>query len=147
MDYRHNTTGSIETQQEVIKKHPNVSFPYPVTNDVIESLGYSCIFEGLRPSITPPYEVVEQDGWEEIDSKWYTKFTKRTLTGDEKTDVDSNAATRERSVRDFELEKTDYLALSDVTMSDDWKTYRQALRDLPTASGWPHTHTWPTKPS
>ena len=28
------------------------------------------------------------------------------------------------------LAETDYLALSDVTMSDDMKTYRQELRDL-----------------
>jgi hypothetical protein len=29
------------------------------------------------------------------------------------------------------LEETDWMANSDVTMSDDWKTYRQQLRDLP----------------
>ena len=29
------------------------------------------------------------------------------------------------------LAETDWMANSDVTMSDDWKTYRQALRDLP----------------
>jgi len=28
------------------------------------------------------------------------------------------------------LEETDWMASSDVTMSDDWKTYRQALRDI-----------------
>ena len=28
------------------------------------------------------------------------------------------------------LKETDWMANSDVTMSDDWKTYRQALRDL-----------------
>ena len=35
-----------------------------------------------------------------------------------------------RSIRNNFLTQTDYLALSDVTMSDDWKTYRQELRDL-----------------
>ncbi len=29
------------------------------------------------------------------------------------------------------LAETDWMANSDVTISDDWKTYRQALRDLP----------------
>ena len=28
------------------------------------------------------------------------------------------------------LAQTDWMANSDVTMSDEWKTYRQALRDL-----------------
>ena len=29
------------------------------------------------------------------------------------------------------LSESDWMANSDVTMSDEWKTYRQALRDLP----------------
>jgi len=36
-----------------------------------------------------------------------------------------------RSKRDALLAETDFYALSDVTMSDDMKTYRQELRDLP----------------
>ena len=36
-----------------------------------------------------------------------------------------------RKKRDILLQETDYLALADLTMSDDMKTYRQALRDLP----------------
>ena len=36
-----------------------------------------------------------------------------------------------RSRRNQLLAETDFYALSDVTMSDDMKTYRQNLRDLP----------------
>ena len=35
-----------------------------------------------------------------------------------------------RLVRNVLLSETDYLALSDTTMSDAWKTYRQELRDI-----------------
>ena len=35
-----------------------------------------------------------------------------------------------REQRNTLLAKTDYLALSDVTMSDAWKNYRQELRDI-----------------
>jgi len=35
-----------------------------------------------------------------------------------------------RSERNRLLSETDYMALSDVTMSDAWRTYRQALRDI-----------------
>lgn len=55
-----------------------------------------------------------------------------------------------RFKRDRLLEQTDYLALSDVTMSDAWKTYRQQLRDLPdglTTESEVNSVTWPTKPS
>ena len=36
-----------------------------------------------------------------------------------------------RDVRNRKLAATDYYALSDVVMSADMETYRQALRDLP----------------
>jgi hypothetical protein len=36
-----------------------------------------------------------------------------------------------RFFRNKFLADTDWMANSDVTMSDDWKTYRQQLRDLP----------------
>ena len=49
--------------------------------------------------------------------------------------------------RDNLLKETDWMANSDVTMSDAWKTYRQALRDLPSNTSDPANPTWPTKPS
>ena len=36
-----------------------------------------------------------------------------------------------RKVRDYELKKTDWRAVKDRTMSQAWKDYRTALRDLP----------------
>ena len=45
------------------------------------------------------------------------------------------------------LTETDWMANSDVTMSDEWKTYRQALRDLPANTSDPANPTWPTKPN
>ena len=36
-----------------------------------------------------------------------------------------------REMRDYWLEDTDWRAVKDRTMSQAWKDYRQALRDLP----------------
>ena len=36
-----------------------------------------------------------------------------------------------RKIRNQKLSETDYLAMSDNTMSDEMKTYRQAMRDIP----------------
>ena len=47
------------------------------------------------------------------------------------------------------LAETDFYGNSDVTMSDDMKTYRQALRDLPEGKDTVEkceNATWPTKP-
>ena len=50
-----------------------------------------------------------------------------------------------RKRRDL-LAETDWMANSDVTMSDEWRAYRQALRDLPANTTDPANPVWPTKP-
>ena len=50
-----------------------------------------------------------------------------------------------RTERNSKLAETDYLALSDNTLSNDMKNYRQDLRDVPTQSD-PDNINWPTKP-
>ena len=61
-----------------------------------------------------------------------------------------------RARRDKLLEQCDFMGNSDYTMTDAWKTYRQALRDLPANSpsasinsvtGKLENVTWPTRPS
>ena len=55
-----------------------------------------------------------------------------------------------RTNRNRKIVETDYLALSDVTMSDAWKTYRQSLRDITNGVDTVEKDenvTWPTKPS
>jgi hypothetical protein len=54
-----------------------------------------------------------------------------------------------RQKRNRLLAETDYLALSDATLSDDMKTYRQNLRDLPAGKDTVEkceNATFPTKP-
>ena len=51
-----------------------------------------------------------------------------------------------RQHRNQLLAETDYLALSDVTLSDEMQTYRQTLRDLPANTSDPANPVWPTKP-
>ena len=54
-----------------------------------------------------------------------------------------------RVFRDQLLKDSDWTQYRDVTLENDtdWKTYRQALRDLPATASDPHNPTWPTKPS
>ena len=51
-----------------------------------------------------------------------------------------------REERNRLIAETDWMANSDVTMSDEWRAYRQALRDLPANTTDPANPTWPTKP-
>jgi len=82
---------------------------------------------------------------------------KTELTDEEQATVDAGitASLLERPERDlFNLRKkrnellaeTDYLALSDNTLSDEMTTYRQALRDITDTYSSLNTVVWPTKP-
>jgi len=51
-----------------------------------------------------------------------------------------------RAERDALLAASDSMALAD-RITDEWRTYRQALRDIPAQSGFPTNVTWPVEPS
>ena len=88
-------------------------------------------------------------------------YTRRVtdMTSDEQaavvTAANAAAATRNRAERDRRLAETDFMALSDVTMSAEITTYRQALRDITSHANWPNLTSadmdgtggdWPAKP-
>ena len=87
-------------------------------------------------------------------SKWGVTWKQ---VSDKMTAIDAAAPMKElRLQRDAKLAETDWTALSDVTMADNMKTYRQALRDLPASSGGKNATlkdgvlenvTWPQKPA
>ena len=53
---------------------------------------------------------------------------------------------RFKEKRNSLLAETDWWANSDVTMTDEQRIYRQALRDLPANTTDPANPVWPTKP-
>ena len=65
-------------------------------------------------------------------SKWGVTWKQ---VSDKMAEIDKAAPMKELRVqRDAKLAETDWTALSDVTMADNMKTYRQALRDLPASN-------------
>lgn len=52
-----------------------------------------------------------------------------------------------RRERNRFLAETDYLALADMTLTDEMRAYRQALRDLPANTPDPANPVWPEKPA
>ena len=86
-------------------------------------------------------------------SKWGVTWKQ---VSDKMTAIDAAAPLKQLRVeRNAKLAETDHHALSDVTLADNMKTYRQQLRDLPAASGGKDATlkdgvlenvTWPQKP-
>ena len=60
--------------------------------------------------------------------------------------TEEQVAEQVREVRNSLLAVSDHMALAD-RITDAWRTYRQALRDVPTQAGFPTDVTWPVEPS
>ncbi len=62
--------------------------------------------------------------------------------------ADTRKAVEVRTERNTKLAATDWTQASDVpqAIKDSYAPYRQALRDVPSQSGFPWTITWPTQP-
>ena len=112
--------------------------------------------EILKPNSNYNIRSDEYSGLEWLDSA-DTKPTESEINN-KISELDAAEAMRLlRLERNLRLAETDWRASSDLTLSDAWKTYRQALRDLPARASPSldsNTYeldltsvTWPTEPS
>lgn len=147
-EYRIQETGAVVTESELRAMHPNTSFPYVLTEELVNDLGADVVFEGPQPTATK-YQVVYRDGVEQIEGKWYTKYSVADMDDEAKAAVDAAQWANIRSTRNQLLVESDWSGLTDCTLPDekkaDWVSYRQALRDITTQTD-PFNITWPTKP-
>lgn len=132
-EYRIQETGAVVTESELRAMYPNTSFPYVLTEELVNDLGADVVFEGPQPTATK-YQVVYRDGVEEMEGKWYTKYSVADMDDEAKAAVDAATITSNKVTRNTKLSDTDWTQLADVPLTADCKTafaaYRQALRDL-----------------
>ena len=163
-EYRERTTGEVKTQGEWRAAFKNMSLPKVWNSNVCDAMNIDPVLASPAAT-TSAYQTSARDGVEQnSNGDWVEKYVARDMFADTTEDgvtttkaqheaayqatLDANTATSNRSTRDAKLADTDWHGMSDVTMSSDMTTYRQALRDLPTHSNWPNLEDadWPTKP-
>ena len=163
-EYRNKTSGEIKTETELRAANKNMSFPKAWNSSVHDALNVDPVLEAPAPAPSADYKSVVRNGavqdskgnwvyaWKE--QEMFTEYTDdngdvQTVAA-QKTAYDAantaSLAAGERAKRTALLMETDHYALSDVTMPDVMKTYRQALRDVPQQAGFPSSITWPDKP-
>ena len=123
---------------------PNTCFPssgvptsFLTENNVVE------LIETLSYT-TPSQKLSTVDAY--VDSGKAYNVKVESTTTDEQASLTTAQWSNVRMNRDKLLQETDWRASSDLTLSDAWKTYRQALRDITTQSD-PFNITYPTAPS
>ena len=116
------------------------------TTEVLTELGATVVLEGAQANPTR-YQTAFRDGVEQIDGKWYTKYSVADMDDEAKTAKDAEQAKSIREQRTEKLKDSDWTQLADSTADKTaWATYRQALRDITAQSGFPWEVTWPDAP-
>lgn len=164
MQIRIRATGQVLLEHEWIKW---VATTYAksisaMTADIYDRFDSDAVFEGAQATGGTVYQYSQRDGIEQqSDGKWYTKY----ILGPVFTDGETTAAAQEaaykvqkdteqaksvRTSRDALLTECDWVAIrafeTGSSVSAEWATYRQALRDTPDQAGFPWTITYPNKP-
>jgi transglutaminase-like putative cysteine protease len=126
--------------------HPNTSFPSELSQELLAEWGVFAVEDHGCPPLDPITHTCVM-GVPELDGeKWVHVGTLVPASAEEIDQRIADRAANVRAERDRKLAATDWMALSDVTLSAEMATYRQALRDITSQEGFPHSVVWPTKP-
>ena len=165
MEIRLRSTGEVMYEGEFRQLHFGLGLPKVLTEAIINEWGADIVFEGPQASGGTVYQYSMRQGVEQIEGKWYTKYvlgpiftdTPATEETPAKTAAENEAAYQAmkdaeqaanvRTQRTQKLKDSDWTQIADSTADKTaWATYRQALRDITSASGFPWTMTWPETP-
>ncbi len=148
MEIRLRATGQTMLEDELRRwaKENNGPSWDRTTDEVLEALGADVVFEG--PQATPTrYQISFRDGVEQMDGKWYTKYSVADLDAEGIAAKDAEQAKSVREQRNQKLKDSDWTQVADAPVDQAaWATYRQALRDIPSQQGFPWDVQWPTQP-
>ena len=146
------TNGAVEqypyTLGNLRRDNPNTSFPRNPNSEVLAEWGVHPVTVEAEPSYDRATQKLVQQTPSLVDGVWVVTWQAQAKTSDEIANDDARESTQMRLKRDGLLAETDFYALSDVTMSAEMTTYRQALRDITSHANWPYLDgaDWPTKP-
>ena len=163
-EYRHKTTGEVKTQGQWRAANPNTSFPRVWSQDTLDFLNLDAVLRSPAATTTQ-YQTSVRDGVvQDANGNWVENYVARDMFADTTDEdgvtttkaeheaayqatLDARVAESNRNKRDSLLAETDWMALSDVTMSTEMTTYRQALRDITNHANWPNLQDadWPVK--
>lgn len=124
------------------KDNPNLSFREPIPSELLAEQEIFEVRNLDRPEYNPRTQHIEPETQPSfVNNEWVIGWNIIDFPEEKVTEL-------AKSKRNGLLMQTDYYGLSDQTMTDEMRSYRQALRDLPDHENWPYLDDadWPVKP-
>ena len=164
-EYRNRTTGEVKTQGAWRAANPNMSLPRVWKQATLDALDLDPVLRSPAATVGA-YQTSVRDGVvQDANGNWVENYVARDMFSDYTDEdgvthtkaeqeaayqagLDAKVAEANRKKRNDLLAATDFYALTDVTLSADMTSYRQALRDITNHANWPNLadEDWPTKP-
>ena len=141
------------TLGDLRRDNPQTSFPKKIGDAILASHGIYHVMPETQPEYDNLVQVLVRDPEPHNNETAVDEDTGETYrtgrwvigyTVENKPQGQAEEAVRNK--RDRLLKETDWMALSDVTMSAEVTSYRQALRDITEQASFPYSVVWPTKP-
>lgn len=147
-EYRIRATGQTMLEDELRRwaKETTGASWNQTTDEVLEALGVDLVFDGPQAQPTR-YQTAFRDGVEQVNGKWYTKYSVADLDADAVAAKDAEQAKAVREQRNQKLKDSDWSQVADAPVDKAvWAAYRQVLRDVPAQTGFPWEVNWPVAP-
>jgi len=134
---------------DLLKANPTVSFPQNMSDDQLSEWGVEKVRELSKPNYSRRTEKLKVDDRPQfVDGEWQLGWSIVKKSDEDIEAYDRGQANFIDTERKNQLAATDWMALQDSPkMSDEWKEYRQALRDITKQDEYPFNVTWPKKPT
>jgi len=135
------TNGQPETYSigQLRRDNPNTSFPKSPNDALLADWDVYPYTVQDQPTVDYMTQKLTPAALVQVSGAWTQGWEVSNLPTED-------AGRKIRSQRDNLLSKTDWMALSDNTMTPEWSSYRQALRGITAQEGFPFSVDWPTKP-
>jgi len=136
------TIGELKTE------NPNTSFPRELPAALLAQYNMFIVALEATPDMDARTQIRNPADapTRAADGRWVLGWVVADKSPEEIVAYDDAKSRSIRVQRNRLLQDTDWMALSDSTMTTEWASYRQALRDITSQGGFPYTIEWPTKP-
>ena len=107
MEIRFRKTGEVMTEITFRTTYRDRVIPEQLTTEWLAAFEGGCdvVFEGPQATTTPPYEFSYRNGVEQIDGKWYTKYSVGPVFTDRPAEGDQPAMTAAEQMAAYKAQK------------------------------------------
>jgi hypothetical protein len=130
------------------KANPNVSFSAYPSDDDLRDYGLERVYFSTQPSFAETQVLEESTPVFNTESqRWEQVWVVREMTQEEMQNLVEEKSNIIRQDRNQKLASSDWTQVADAPVDKaTWATYRQALRDITSQSGFPLNVTYPDVP-